>query len=460
MRGAIEWSFQLLSPDEQKLFERLGVFRGGFTLDSAEAVVLGEGLSVDIFDGVASLADKSLLRTVDAGKETRFAMLETIREFSNERLNAGPEADSIRRAHAHHYFGLAVESEKELTGANQGEWLDRLEHEHDNLRAAFSRAPELGLLDEALTAAGAIWRFWQQRGHFAEARGILDRLLALPGSAPAARAKALVGGGGIAYWQNDFAAVGPWYAEAVDLYKSAGDEAGTAEALFNLAYVPLLAGDLPETARIAGEAVALFAKLGDEAGVAKSEQVAAFVDYYSADPAEAIKTLSRASEIYRRRGDQYLLADSLVSTALPYANLAEWDVVGRLVNEGLDIFVRNNNDSGTAMVYEILGAAHAVVGQSEDASRLFGASESMRARIGGGAPTQLVNTDSYRKMVEAELGSERFSELRAEGAQMSDADTHALARGFKAAPGSPALPSPEAWGKEAEKRALAADAAK
>jgi predicted ATPase/class 3 adenylate cyclase len=458
MRGAIEWSVQLLSADEQKLFERLGVFRGGFTLESAEQVVLGKDLPLDIFDGVASLADKSLLRTVDAGRESRFTMLETIREFSNERLNAGPDGDAIRRAHAHHYFGLALASENELTGANQGEWLDRLEHEHDNLRAAFSRAPDLGLLDEALTAAGAIWRFWQQRGHFAEARAVYDRLLAQPGAAPAARAKALVGGGGIAYWQNDFAVVGPWYAEAVDLYKAAGDDAGTAEALFNLAYVPLLDGDLPETARIADEAVALFTKLGDEAGVAKSEQVAAFVDYYSADPAEAIKTLSRASEIYRRRGDLFLLADSLVSTSLPYANLAQWDVVGRLMNEGLDIFVGISNESGTAMVYEILGAANAVVGQSEDAGRLFGASDNVRARIGGGAPMQLVNTEAYRKMVEQELGPERYTELRAEGFQMSDADALSLARAFKAAPGSPALASPEPWGKEAAKRARAAEA--
>jgi hypothetical protein len=194
--------------------------------------------------------------------------------------------------------------------------------------------------------------------------------------------------------------------------------------------------------------------------VAKSEQVAAFVDYYSADPAEAIKTLSRASEIYRRRGDQFLLADSLVSTTLPYANLAQWDVVGQLMNEGLDIFVGNSNESGIAMVYEILGAANAVVGQSHDAGRLFGASDNLRARIGGGAPTQLVNTDAYRNMVEQELGQERFAELRAEGAQMSDADALSLARGFKAAPGSPALPTPEPWGKEAEKRARAAEANK
>jgi predicted ATPase/class 3 adenylate cyclase len=457
MRGAIEWSFELLSADEQKLFERLSVFRGGFTLDSAEAVALDAALAIDIFDGVVSLADKSLLRTVEAGSETRFAMLETIREYATERLNAAADGDAIRRVHAHHYFALAMASEGHLTALDQGEWLDRLEREHDNLRAALSRAPALGLLDEALNAAGAIWRFWQQRGHFTEARTIYDRLLAHPGAAPAARAKALVGGGGIAYWQNDFSVVGPWYAEAVELYKSAGDDAGTAEALFNYSYVPLLEGDLPEAARIAREAVEVFARVGDEMGVAKAEQVAAFVDYYSASPEASIALLEKASEIYRRLGDQFLLADSLVSSSLPYANLGNWDEVGRLVNEGLDIFVMNNNQSGIAMVYEILGAGLAFLGQHVAAAHMFGASEQLRERIGGGAPTQLVNTASFRKMAEDNLGEMRFAELRVEGGQMPDEAVLAEARAFKAEPGSPPLPFPDAWGKELERRkALAA----
>jgi tetratricopeptide (TPR) repeat protein len=457
MRGAIEWSYQLLNADEQKLFARLSVFAGGCTLDSAQQVIPGEDLQIDIFDSLASLADKSLLRTVEAGAETRFAMLETIREYATELLNAAPDCDDIRRAHARNYFKLAIDSESHLTAQDQGEWLDHLEHEKDNLRAAFQRAPELGMLDDALQAAGAIWRFWQQRNHFGEARKIYDRLLDQPGAAPAARAKALVGGGGIAYWQNDFSVVGPWYREAVDLYRSVNDDAGTAEALFNLSYVPLLEGDLPEAARIAGEALQLFAKMGDEAGVAKSEQVAAFVDYYSADPEEAVKSLKKASEIYRKRGDQFLLADSLVSTSLPYANMGQWDQVGRLLNEGLDMFMRQNNQSGVAMVYEIMGAGLAFLGQDVAAAHLFGASETLRQRIGGGAPTQLVNTAAYRAMAEKSLGEMRFAELRQEGGAMSDEAALAMARAFKAAPGSPALPPPEPWGKELERRQSASE---
>ncbi len=455
MRGAIEWSFQLLTPDEQKLFERLSVFRGGFTLDSAEQVILGEGLALDIFDALASLADKSLLRTVDGGAETRFAMLETIREYATERLNASGDGETIRRAHAHHYFKLADEAEHELTGPDQGQWLDRLEREHDNLRAALSRAPDLGLLDEALSAAGAVWRFWQQRGHFAEARAIYDRLLALPGSAPAARAKALIGGGGIAYWQNDFNVVGPWYREAVELYSSVGDTAGMAEAHFNLSYVPLLEGDLPEAQRISQQAVDLFRQVGDEAGLAKSEQVLAFVHFYSAEPIESAAALGHAVEIYRRTGARFLLADALVAAALPDANLGHWDDASRKIREGLEIFQGIDNKVGLAMVYEIVGAAWSWVGDVEDGSRLYGASEDLRARLGAAAPPQLVNTGPYRKLAEERLGTARFDALRDEGRRMSDDEVLALAQTFHPVDGPP-MPPPEPWGKEAERRAAAA----
>lgn len=456
MRGAIEWSYQLLNPDEQKTFARLSVFRGGCTLDSAEQVVLGNDLRIDIFDGLASLADKSLLRTVEAGVETRFAMLETIREYANELLSAAADGDDIRRAHARHYFKLATDSESHLTAQDQGEWLDRLEREHDNLRAAFSRAPELGMLDDGLTAAGAIWRFWQQRGHFTEARTVYDRLLEQKGASPAARAKALVGGGGIAYWQNDFSVLGPWYREAVELYKSVDDKPGTAEALYNLAYLPLLEGDLQEASRIAQQAVKLFDELGDEPGIAKASQVSAFVDYYSSSPADATAGLERTAEIYRRHGDQFLLADALISASLPYANLGQWDVVARLFREGLEIFQSIDNKSGIAMVYQILGAGLTHLGRNEEAARSFGAAEALRQRIGGGAPTQLVNTEQYRVRAEAALGADRFAELIDEGGRLSDEEALAVAMGFEAAPGSPGLPTPEPWGVELERRKAAA----
>jgi tetratricopeptide (TPR) repeat protein len=316
------------------------------------------------------------------------------------------------------------------------------------------------LLDEALSAAGAIWRFWQQRGHFAEARGIYDRLLALPGASPAARAKALIGGGGIAYWQNDFSVVGPWYQEAVDLYSSVGDTAGMAEAYFNLSYVPLLEGDLPEAERISAEAVDLFTQVGDEAGIAKSEQVVAFVHYYSADPAESLDALSHAVEIYRRMGARFLLADALTAAALPAANLAQWADVADKMHESLDIFESIGNEVGVAMVMAIQASSMGFTGQAEDAARLFGASDALRERLGAGAPTQLVNTDAYRRSAVEALGMARFDELAAQGNALSYKDALDLARAWVPPAEAPPLPPPEPWGKEAARRALAAESAK
>ncbi len=456
MRGAIDWSFNLLSADEQRLFARLSVFRGGLTLDSAEQVALDDSLHPDIFDGLASLADKSLLRTVDAGAETRFAMLETIREYATEKLTAAPDADEIRRRHAHHYFALAVASEPHLTGPDQAEWLDRLEREHDNLRAGFSRAPDLGLLDEALGAAGAIWRFWQQRGHFAEARGIYNRLLALTGASPAARAKALIGAGGIAYWQNDFAVVKPWYGEAVELYESIGDTAGMAEALFNEAYVPLLEGDLQAAAAMARRAIELFAKVGDEPGTAKSQQILAFVLYYDSEPADAIKFLEQAAAIYRRYGNLFLLADTLGALSLPDANMANWASAAQHLREALAIFEQVGNGTGVAMITEITAAGAGFVGLHELSARLFGAAESLKDKLGGGAPSQLLQTAPFRASTVAALGEADFERYYAEGSALSSAEAANLARSFEARAGSPPLPYPELWGVEAERRAAAA----
>jgi predicted ATPase len=458
MRGAIEWSYTLLEPVEQTLFARLSAFRGGFTIDSAEAVALDGGLGVDIFDALASLADKSLLRTVDAGGETRFAMLETIREYATEKLSAAPDADDVRRRHAQHYFALAMDSESQLVGPDQVVWLDRLEREHDNLRAAFSRAPDLGLLDQALSAAGAIWRFWQQRGHFAEARGIYDRLLALPGPSPAARAKALIGAGGIAYWQNDFVAVNKWYPEAVELYESVGDTAGTAEALFNEAYVPLLAGDLQAAAVLARRAIEMFEKVGDELGAAKSQQVLAFILYYNSEPADAIKFLEQAAATYRRHGNLFLLADTLGALALPEANTANWPSAAAHLREAMAIFEQVGNGTGIAMIAEVTAAGAGFVGLHELSARLFGAAETLKDRLGGGAPSQLLQSAPFRASTLTALGEANFNRCYAEGSALSRDATASLARSFEAPPGSPPLPYPEVWGVELERRAAEAAA--
>jgi predicted ATPase len=200
LREAIDWSYQLLSPGDQARLRRLGPFVGGFTISAAEALLDELGDGVDALEGLERLADQSLIRRVDTELGgSRFAMLETIREFALERLAESGEMDLARSRHAGVILALAEELEPRL--ASSPEALDALAHEHDNVRAALAWSIEAGDAGIGLRLGYACWRFWQRRGHFREARAWFDRLLAMPasGDPTAARAKGLTGAAGIAY---------------------------------------------------------------------------------------------------------------------------------------------------------------------------------------------------------------------------------------------------------------------
>src|SRR5512132_1503781 len=181
LRAAIAWSYDLLTGAERRLFARLAVFTGGWTFEAAEAVCEPESFGLDVLDGLTSLVDKSLVRRVEPpGRPARFSMLETIREFGLEQLEALGDAEELRRRHATWFLDLAVAAEPHLTADDQGEWLDRCDSEHANIRAALRWAVEAGEAGRGQAAAGALWRFWQQRGHLAEGRRWLEEVLAMP----------------------------------------------------------------------------------------------------------------------------------------------------------------------------------------------------------------------------------------------------------------------------------------
>ena len=216
LRHAIAWSYDLLEASEQVLFRRLAVFAGGCTLEAAEVVcqavddsAAGPGQSLEVLDGVVSLVDKSLLHQEEqASGEPRFGMLETIREYGLECLTASGEEHAIRRAHADYYLALVEAAEPALTGPEQATWLDRLETEHDNLRAALRWAEESGETGIGLRLAGALCQFWLGRSYLSEGRERLTRLLLLAGAfaGTTARAKALTGAGHLAHNLGDYAA--------------------------------------------------------------------------------------------------------------------------------------------------------------------------------------------------------------------------------------------------------------
>jgi predicted ATPase/class 3 adenylate cyclase/Tfp pilus assembly protein PilF len=273
IRGAIDWSYHLLDAAEQRLFARLGVFVGGCMIEAAAAACNADGaLAIDVTDGVASLVDKSLLRLEgDADGEPRVSMLETIREYALERLEAEGEVEVLRRGHAEYYLVLAEAAEPALSGPQQGTWMERLEHEHDNLRAALAwsqtAAPgaELGL-----RLAAALGEFWWVRGYLREGRAWLAQVLAHPqAAAPAlARTKALRSAGHLASDLGDLATGDALYTESLALSRALADQHGSATTLANMGHNAWNQGDLLRATALCEESLALHRELGDRHGSA------------------------------------------------------------------------------------------------------------------------------------------------------------------------------------------------
>jgi len=275
LRQTIQWSYDLLPAQEQQMFRSLSIFVNGCELSAVEAVchAPGDG-NAGVLDEVTSLVDKNLLRqTAQEEEEPRFTMLETIREFGLEALAASREMDTTRRAHAFYYLALAEEAAPELTGPRSAVWLQRLEGEHDNLRAALAWSLEPAQTasspDMALRFCEMLREFWEVRGHNSEGRAFLEQALAdCEGASTSARARALSAAAAFADWLGDYHEE-ELLQEALVLYRELGDTRGIASSLSGLA-------GLSRTNNIAAaysmleESVTLLRELGDKEALAWS----------------------------------------------------------------------------------------------------------------------------------------------------------------------------------------------
>jgi predicted ATPase/class 3 adenylate cyclase len=430
LRGAIAWSCDLLEGTEQRLFARLSAFTGGWTLESAEAVCDPEGLGLDALDGLTSLVDKSLVRMseVDNG-HPRFSMLETIREFGQEQLRADGDLDLIRRRHGEHFLDLAVEAETHLTAEDQGEWLDRCDREHPNIRAALRWAIEAGESDRAQESAGALWRFWQQRGHLAEGRAWFDEILAMPSRGPTpARAKALIGAGGTAWWRQDREAAGAFYEEALGIERELGDPARIAEALYNLAFV-VAGDDLEACAQMLEESLQLFRRVGDERGVAQVLPMLVMRDAQAGEWDRVISRLEEVVDTWRRLGDRLHLAFDLLWLAFAYGRVGRRAEARSAGLECLGLFHEADNPTGIGIALIDLAFLATWEGRHVDAIKLAGASESLRQRVGGppGAIGGIMEGDPAAE-ARAHLAEDAARRAWDEGLAMTLDEAVALAR--------------------------------
>ena len=246
LRDAIDWSYHLLAPEEQRLFRRLGVFAGGATLEAVEAIS-DEPCALE---RLAALEEQSLLRVSESGEgESRLAMLETLREYALDQLRALGEEAAVRGAHAAYYVALAETAAPRLTGVDQTAALAALERDHDNLRSALRWCLDGDQRETAVRLGGALWRFWLLHGHFSEGQRWCDDLLACDGGVLAAHwAKLLRGAGVLAFYQGDLRRAARVCGDSLSLYDQLGDKAGAAAAIHTLAQVARNGGDYAASA--------------------------------------------------------------------------------------------------------------------------------------------------------------------------------------------------------------------
>jgi predicted ATPase/class 3 adenylate cyclase len=350
LRGAIEWSHTLLGDGEKTLFARMAVFSGGRTLEAIEAVcdALGD-LPVDAFDGVSSLLDKNLLRQEEGPEgEPRFVMLETIHEYAREKLQESGEAEEIGRAHTEYFLALVEEAEPELVGADQVSWMDRLEAEHDNLRAALSRSLEAGDSGPALRIGGALWRFWNVRGHFSEGRRWLTAGLSGEGAAPASlRARASLGLGYLDLRQGDYPRAVEDLEASHSLYQEIGDRRGEAYALCFLGWIALDRNEFDRAEELLEESLALSRAAGTARDVSVSLNALAMLQVYRGDHERATAMQEECLSLAREAGDVQIIAVLTYNLGFTAAMTGEYERAEAFVREARELF-REVGDRGMA----------------------------------------------------------------------------------------------------------------
>ncbi|HTS15916.1 MAG TPA: adenylate/guanylate cyclase domain-containing protein, partial [Candidatus Sulfotelmatobacter sp.] len=392
LRGAIAWSYDLLDPATRRLFACIAVFVGGFELEAAEAVC-GPGpagaASLDVLDGLSSLVDQSLLRQDAQHTHPRFVMLETIRSFALERLAAdGLEAD-MRRRHAEYFAGFAEGAMPHLTGRQRAIWLDRVQDDHDNLRAAIAYALEVRDAHLGMRLIWALWRFWQSRSHLQEGAEHCAAILALPTDEGRTelRARALEASGGIAYWRGDEDQGRSSYDAALAIAREIGRPELVANALYNASMVRGVLSPNPTNAVEEGramldEAVEIYRRLGDRDGEARALWGIGTVQYFSQDSAAARETFAAAERAFAAGDDGFMQAWALHMLGSAEVRLGSLDAAEAHIREALERMREAGETTGMLMIVSDFADVAAGRGQLPRALRLLGAGRALEEASG------------------------------------------------------------------------------
>ena len=315
LRAAIDWSYNLLSAAEQRLLNRLSVFSGGWTLLAAGQVCCGAGIEAsEILDLVTALFDKSLLLMEERHTATRFRFLETVQQYARDRLRDDGEESRWRTRHLAHFMAFAEEAGPQLRGKDQHTWLDRVEAEHDNLRAGLTFAASPGADSvSGLRLAAGISLFWSVRGYFTEGRSWLSAMVdAVPdGVADEIRATALNEAGYIAWQQSDYAASRGLLERSLAIRRSLGDRNGVANSLIVLGLIAKDQNQYEHARSLQEESLSILRELGDRRGAAVALANLATISGELGHFSTARAQFAESSEIFRVLGDEQNIAMSL-----------------------------------------------------------------------------------------------------------------------------------------------------
>ena len=392
LRGAIAWSYDLLDPGTRRLLCRLSVFVGGCELEIADDVCgPSSEVGIDVFDGIATLVDQSLLRVEDLGETSRYVMFDAIREYAAEMLQANGECDAMEERRSRAFLALAEEAAPQLAGADQRRWLDRLEREHDNLRATIMWAANKPDPDVAVRVAFDLWRFWQQRGYLNEAQTRLDDLRGRGWElTPLLRARLAEARGGVAYWQADSATAEACYTEALELWRQIGDRREIANALYNRAYAEAAwimggaggAGDAPRARTMLEEALAIYRELGDVAGEGNILWALGSFHFFANEMPEAEATYREALALHRSGGNRTMEAWSLHMLALALVSQQRSAEAKAAAREALTYFKEAGDVAGITLVLDDLSGVALFDEDLPRAGRMWGAARHLQAMTG------------------------------------------------------------------------------
>ncbi len=438
LRSLVDWSYDLLSEPEKLLLQRLSVFSGGWVLEATESICADDVVEEwELLDLLTSLCDKSLVVFEQSAGSTRYRLLETVRQYSRDRLLESGDVATWRQRHLAYFEALGEEARPHLRGASQKEWLIRLESEHDNLRAALTWSfEEPSSRASGLRLAAALWRFWCLRGHFSEGRQWIERALACdPGTEPDVRARALNGAGNLAELQMDAEDARSKHMESLGISQGLNDRWSAAMSLNNLGNTYGNTGEIDIAAQYWGRALEIWRDLerqgtiGDLRGFAATLDNLGNIAFNKGDSATAKTYYEECLAIRRQLGNIYGVACSLLNIGTLAHSLGNHSEAWGEFRECLADF--NELEDPLGIAYSLEGLAWPR--EPLFAAQLLGAAERIRGEIGSPHPASEQREMQKRvAQVRAQLQDDSaFDQAWSEGRAMTTQQAVDLALRFE-----------------------------